>query len=236
MAQLIDVVEVRWYTEAGTEPADLAVSYLALARQLLPDALPRRFGVFEPLDASLDAEDDAAFVAARDGADTAFFTDTFPCFAGSLGASRPPFADGPVRGHTLTVDRTALGDPVRRRALQAFFVRFALSGKAFFATAGVQRGVHWDGRALEFGTEAEPLPYVLAPPRPGQRTPGSAHPPPQIADRPLVGEADAVRDVADRDLRPERAARDVDLLDVVAVRVDRPGAGAVVGEPHRVGT
>lgn len=158
-ARLIDVVELRWYTEAGTEPPDLAASYLALARQLLPEAVPRHFGGFEPLDAALDVAGDAAFVSARDGEDTVFFKGTFPCFAGSLGASRPRFVDGPVRGHTLTVDRATLDDPARRRALQAFFVRFALSGKAFFATAEVQRGVRWDGRALEFGTEAEPLPY-----------------------------------------------------------------------------
>lgn len=57
----IDIVEMRWYFLADDQPADLPEIYLQLARKYLPEALPKRFGNFEPLQGNLERDGDQAF-------------------------------------------------------------------------------------------------------------------------------------------------------------------------------
>lgn len=153
---LIDVIDLRWYTLSAAEPADLAARYLAVCRKNLPEALPRRFGSFEPLQGKLAADGDDAFASARaDETIMLFFIGTHPCFGGHLAAAVSSPSDGPVRAHSLTVDRAAIRDAAWRDALRRLFLGFARASSAFFASAEVSRGIIWTGRGLQYGRDAE---------------------------------------------------------------------------------
>ncbi len=134
----VDVVELRWYARRADAPADLPQRWLDACREHLPAALPRRFGPSEPLRHRFDAEGDAGFAAAH-GDGLLFYRATPPGYDGSLAGD----GRGPVLAHRLTVDRTA--DPA---ALVGLFVALAGATAAFYASASVQRGLTWTGRAL----------------------------------------------------------------------------------------
>ncbi len=134
----VDVVELRWYARRAGTPTDLPQRWLDACRAHLPAALPRRFGPSEQLRHRFDDEGDAGFAAAH-GDGLLFHRGTPPCYGGSVvGDGR-----GPVLAHRLTVDRAA--DPI---ALVALFVALAGATAAFYASASVQRGLTWTGRAL----------------------------------------------------------------------------------------
>ena len=60
----IDIVELRWYVHPEVTGARAATAWLELARRHLPEALPRRFGSYEPLPMKLDVDGPDAFVQA----------------------------------------------------------------------------------------------------------------------------------------------------------------------------
>jgi hypothetical protein len=140
----IDVVELLWYTRPN-DVRDLGTAWLELARRHLPEALPRRFGSFEPLRMKLDVEGPEAFVrAVAEETMSIFFKATHPCIQGSLAGGTRSDA---VRC-SLLVHREPLSDGGWRESLQRLFVEFALSTGAFFASAEVERGVGWSGGSV----------------------------------------------------------------------------------------
>ena len=154
----ISVVNVTWYVRPGGTGAAAASAWLALARRHLPEALPRRFGPYEPLSMKLDVDGPDAFVEAV-AAETMFlsYKASAPCIDGSLaGGARGPG----VHSHRLSVHRQALQDGRWRAALQRLFVGFAVATDAVFASAEVQRGVEWSGRSIWFGPTAERTTYL----------------------------------------------------------------------------
>ena len=154
----IDIVELRWYVRPPGTGALAATAWLDLARKQLPEALPRRFGPYEPLSMKLDVDGPEAFVqAVATEAMSVYHKASAPCIGGSMSGG----AGGPgVHSHGLSVHRDALTDPRWREALQRLFTGFAAASDAVFASAEVVRGLEWSGRGVSFGSTAERTTYL----------------------------------------------------------------------------
>lgn len=195
----IDVVSLAWYTARDDTDGRAARAWLELARRHLPEALPRRFGTFEPLAMKLDRDGPEAFVAsaaAENG--SVSLKASSPCIEGDVAGSA---STGAVRSHSLLVHREPLADPRWRDALQRFFVGFAARTDACFAGAEVVRGLEWSGRGVAYGGRTERTTY----PAPRGRWAGLPPYPtwwawygpeyaPLVADHLPAGEAERVGD------------------------------------------
>lgn len=148
-----DAVKLIWYTRDVDEPSDLAEQWLALARQFLPEALPRRFGPVEPLAWRLDRDGDAAFVAAVAAEPMLlFFKASVPCIEGHLSGRS---SRGPARSHALLVHRGVLQQAEWRDPLRRLFVEVAMGSRAFYASAEVVRDLIWSGRSISYDGSTE---------------------------------------------------------------------------------
>lgn len=157
-AGTVSVVEVRWYVRSDFAAAETAATWVRLARRHMPEALPRRYGTYEPLSRKLDAGGDEAFVDfVRDADGIVFFKGSQPVDGGHLDA-------GPQRGnacaHTLSLLSPALGDARWRAALRGLFLEFAVEVDAIAATAELTRGVRWSGRSLGYDGDTERTAYL----------------------------------------------------------------------------
>ena len=155
---LVDVVELHWWLTDRVDPVMAAATWLELARRHFPEAVPRRWGVFEPLSEKADPSDPEAFVRYVERQDgTVFFKASAPAIGGSI----CDFGWGQrVDAVSLTIHRAALEQEVWRAPLQRLFVEFASRMDAVVATAEVARNVGWSGRTMWFGPEAEHCPYL----------------------------------------------------------------------------
>lgn len=157
---VIDLVELRWYFRGGGSGETAARAWLDLARRHLPEALPRRFGTFEPLPMKLDREGPEAFVrAVATESSSVFFKGRTPCIEGSLAGAADRW---PVLSHSLSLHREPLAERGWREALQRFFVGFAEASGSVYACAEVQRGLDWSGRSVWYGGDAERTTYLAA--------------------------------------------------------------------------
>jgi hypothetical protein len=156
----IDIVELRWYVRPGGTGAPAATAWLEVARRHLPEALPRRFGSYEPLPMKLDVDGPDAFVqVAADETWSLGFEASAPCIEGSIATG----SAGPgVHSHSLSVHREPLADRHWRAALQHLFADFATATDAVFGSAEVQRGAEWSGRSAWYGPTAERTTYLAA--------------------------------------------------------------------------
>lgn len=152
----IDMVEVRWYHLINEVRDDFPQRYLDLARQYLPEAVPKRFGSYEPLQGNLARDGDQAF--------TQFFAEdnhvstvgTFPVtstsFSGVFGGNwnqDRPVRQGDIQSVSLMIHRDVLEDPQWQSTFKRFFVAVALELRSFYATAEVDPGRwEWTGRTL----------------------------------------------------------------------------------------
>lgn len=141
----VDVLRLRWYVDGRREPADVPERWLALCRQHLPAALPRRFGATEPLRGRLDRDGDTAFARAFSDAESLLFmAGEPPCLGGSLGTPRRSVRIGPMTSHQLDVRLDAAADP----GIRALFEAAAGVFGTVFASASVERDLLWTGRTL----------------------------------------------------------------------------------------
>lgn len=161
----VDIVELRWYVRDGFDGAEHARAWTRQAKRWFPEALPRRYGLVEPLQekyaASGGDEALAGYVstAAKTGSmvDTmAFFKASQPAVAGHLGTGRRPG----IASHGLTLLREPLGDVRWRDALRQFFLAFAVETDSILATAEVQRGLRWSGRSIGYDARSETGTYL----------------------------------------------------------------------------
>lgn len=144
---MIDVVELRWYVHPEGTGARAAETWLELARRHLPEALPRRFGSYEPLPMTLKVDGPDAFVEAAAVETMALgYNASAPCIEGSMAGG----ASGTgVHSHGLSVHREALADPRWRTALQRLFVEFAAATDAVLPLPRCSAA--WSGRAEACG-------------------------------------------------------------------------------------
>ena len=129
-----DTVELYWFApiDSVTRAPEI---WLSSARRWLPEALPRRFGVTEPLQSRLDRDGDQRFVKVQAEEDSmVHFAGIRPCLGGSMyGGVKDNEKE--VAAYGLSVDAAALNDSRWRAAVREFFVGFAERIGAFAATA-----------------------------------------------------------------------------------------------------
>ncbi|MEV7606081.1 hypothetical protein AB0N65_11635 [Paenarthrobacter sp. NPDC089322] len=152
---MVDMVEVRWYHLMDEVRDDFPQRYLDLARQYFPEAAPKRFGSYEPLQGNVARDGDQAFVRFFAEDNKVFTAGTFPTagayFTGVFGGhltQDQPFREGDVQAVSLSVHRVALEDRRWREAVERFFVAMAIELRSFYATAEVDSGWGWNGRSL----------------------------------------------------------------------------------------
>lgn len=155
---LVSVVKLTWYVLANADSGTATDVWLTLVRRHLPEALPRKYGTYEPLqhrfaDGDRDFVD---FVRTADG--TVYFSANKPIVAGSLDAG--PTYGGTVQSHSLTVLAAPLDDERWRTALMRLFIDFAEQVNAVAATAEVLRGLTWSGRSLGYESNSERATYL----------------------------------------------------------------------------
>lgn len=154
----ISIVDVRWYARRAGNPESVAEAWLALAGRYLPEALPRRYGSFEPLQERFNGNASAFTTFVREAAGTVFFSAERPAISGSLAGGSPH--DGPVESHGLTLFAEPLIDPRWRESLHRLFVEFASQTDSILATAEVNRGVRWSGRSIGYDGQSESGAYL----------------------------------------------------------------------------
>lgn len=145
----VNVVHLAWYTRKTDVADNFGERYTSLCRQLLPEALPRRFGEREPLQGKLDDVGEEGFARTwRAATSPVFFLATAPCIAGDLSGGADEQLPHPIWDMSITVHCEPLHDTRWRGAFQRFFVAIADQLTAFYASAEVTRGGIWNGRTL----------------------------------------------------------------------------------------
>lgn len=160
----INVIDLNWYARSASIGDDFGARYVSLCRRLLPEALPRRFGEFEPLQGKLaDAGDDGFARAWRDATSMFFFSASRPCIGGSLWAGPSEPRPRSVWKMGLDLHWQPIADDSRwREALRRFFVAVAEELPAFYASAEVTRGHIWRTRTSWSDGETE---WMITPAR-----------------------------------------------------------------------
>lgn len=138
--QRVSVIRITWYSRQDDVEGDAGRMYTALCRRLLPEALPRRFGEFEPLQGRLADVGDDGFAGA--------WRDATPCIGGWMSAG--PNEPHPHRVWDMTVDvhYEPLGAAVWRDAVRRLFISMAEHLNAFYPSAEVTRDNIWTGRSM----------------------------------------------------------------------------------------
>jgi len=156
---VVSTIELRWYVRTAEDDGAAADAWLKLAHRHLPEALPRRYGTFEPLGHRLEDDGSDAFVQfVREADGTVFFKGTNPVTDGSLVAG--PTYDRTMQSHDLTLLADPFAEGPWRASLRRLFVGFAESVDAVLATAEVVRNVRWSGRSLGYDGNTERTTYV----------------------------------------------------------------------------
>lgn len=174
--ELIDDVELTWYIQRPPTGEELARQVLGLLATLFPEAIPKRYGDYEPLQHRYEggrAEADfAAFWAARIDDWTATFnwTTTRPCFGGSviMSSLRKYGPDSPTAIARLSLSfdgRPFARDPAFTERIVRLFSQLASEVGSFYAAAWVERGIVLNRGRLSYQattTETGPMPRADA--------------------------------------------------------------------------
>jgi hypothetical protein len=152
----ISILEMKWVLPPRPGP-EIAGRFLESLR-VLPEARPRQFGDYEPLQGRLPPDDDAPFIAqweAELAARGSFFWKAgSPLYGGSV--SFPDIRSGhagraiPVSEINMDVDSRALEQTPWREAIVDLFQQTALSVEAVWGVAYVEDGWLAKGRSLSF--------------------------------------------------------------------------------------
>jgi hypothetical protein len=136
-SELIRILQLDWYST--TSAPNAPTTWLELAKKLLPEALPKRFGTYSPYQHRLDRDGDDCFIASygpsQFGDNSPKFTATMPCLRGGL---HSPEWDGIVID-SLTMVAEPLDDPRWRNTVRRFFVEYARRRRSVLATGEVLR-------------------------------------------------------------------------------------------------
>jgi hypothetical protein len=177
--QRIRVVELSWYVEGGAAADELPVQLLQGLRVACPEALPRRYGDYEPLQHKMGPGREDEFNSfwrkhqASDLPEMLFWKSQSPCFGGSafFPDKRTKYPDGRPAGTpgtkrcteiSLTFDGRALHSDERwSSAVVGLFSAVASRLGAFYAAAHVQRNVIIK-RSLWYDAAAERLPMPFS--------------------------------------------------------------------------
>jgi hypothetical protein len=157
---LVSIVDVTWYVRSQDDDSSrAAAAFVDAAERHLPEALPRRYGSYEPLQQRWADGGKDAFVSFV-GSETATVSTggTGLVQSGTIGHAWR--GDRRVHSHGLTVLAEPLEDTRWSLALEAMFLHFAQAVEAIHATAEVVRGIEWSGRSLSFRAHDEHSVYL----------------------------------------------------------------------------
>jgi len=168
-------VWISWLILEEDLPTDFLQGYLRIAREVLPEAVPVRFGKYEPLQFRFDSSGEEGFIDEFYNDDSngwdIYYENPLPVTYGKFEA--PQLSEGnPFTRITLVVDGHALADSALRSALRRFFLAVATELGAVYASAEVRR--YQDTRRLPtfyvppvqwVGFQPYPLWWVWAGPR-----------------------------------------------------------------------
>jgi hypothetical protein len=152
----IKLLNLDWYLPASQSSVDTAKLFLQILRKICPEALPRRFGTFEPFQHRLDAGDESFLSVwaevSRDKTGDMFFWKAkkpfdsgYVCFPDQrepqiIGAKRPIHL-------SIDVDNRALeGNAAWCETVVNLFIEVARKLRAFYANGSVGRNVTVRGR------------------------------------------------------------------------------------------
>ena len=132
--QIVSTLDLEWYSPAA---ADAVQTWLTVTRSSLPEAVPNRFGNFEPLQYRLDRDGEQQLAAvALEGLT---FTTALPCLGGRMS---PATLDG-LQRDTLRLLADSIDDPRRRDAVRGFFVEYARRRRSVLATGQICRNIEY---------------------------------------------------------------------------------------------
>lgn len=143
-------INLEWYLPRSRAAPDTGPVFMAALRRHRPEAVPVRFGKFEPLQGRLEPGRDEPFFAAwsdagRDPLGSLIFKAKAPCFGGSihLPGSRPPrVGDLPVTKISLQFDgRIVCTDESWREKVVSLFVELSRALGAFYGRGYVLRNI-----------------------------------------------------------------------------------------------
>lgn len=152
----VTTVELAWFSLRADVRVDTARLMVAVAERYLPEALPRRFGEYEPFQHKYaDEGREGVDRAWREATSALHFSGSGPCVGGYLDAG--PNNQFPDRYWSMSM--TFLADPLRepgwRDAALRMFATLADGVRAFYASAQVSRNNVWSGRSLWMDGQTE---------------------------------------------------------------------------------
>lgn len=159
-------VWISWLILEEDLPTDFLQGYLRIAREVLPEAVPVRFGKYEPLQFRFDSSGEEGFIDEFYNDDSngwdIYYENPLPVTYGKFEAPQLS-AGNPFTRITLVVDGHALADSALRSALRRFFLAVATELGALYASAEVRR--YQDTRRLPIFNMRPPQ-WVGFPPYP----------------------------------------------------------------------
>jgi hypothetical protein len=144
---LVNLVQIDWY---APRREGVAATYLDATRRYLPEALPRRFGPYEPLKFRLDRDGPECFILEAKSDQSLHFKGAQPVLDGSITVD-----DRRGTKVSLSILAPSLDDPAWRDAVRALFMEVSEQLDCFFASAQVVRNLTWSGRQIWHGIETE---------------------------------------------------------------------------------
>jgi hypothetical protein len=152
----VATVDLTWCCLRDQVPDDAAAVLIAAAERHLPEALPRRFGEYEPFQGRYAQVGRAGFCDAwQDATTPLFFSGTGLCLGGHLAARHGCQFSNRFWSMSLSVLAEPLAEPRWRDAVRALFTTLAERLGAFYASAEVVRNQVWSGRSVFIDGKAE---------------------------------------------------------------------------------
>ncbi|WP_157417450.1 hypothetical protein [Nocardioides sp. Iso805N] len=153
----VAALDLDWFCWRDAVTDDAVRAFLHAARRYLPEALPRRFGSYEPLRGKFEESGDEGFIEAWREDEWLFGRATVPVTSFSLSGGKPEARPRKVWHLGLHL----LADPFREQRwqdpLERLFVELADALPAFLATAVVKRDHIWNGRELMVDRNTEKM-------------------------------------------------------------------------------
>jgi hypothetical protein len=147
----IDVVTLRWFLPERLGRKSTAGKLIMVTRDMLPEALPRRYGEYEPFRHKPDGDDYSSFIdlwheQTINGYGMMFYKCTAPCFGGIVSFSSEKQAED-YPAHTrpyvdieFQFDGRAFDDPFWCEAIRKWFFAVADKLGAYYAVAYQESG------------------------------------------------------------------------------------------------
>lgn len=145
----VSTVQLEWFCLRQELAQDPPTLFLETVERMLPEALPGRFGEYEPFQGKFADVGPQGFASAwAEATSLLFFSASGPCIDGTLSAG--PNESFPDRfwSMSLTFHAEPLQQPSWRDAVQRIFTTLADGLPAFYASAAVTGGHIWSGRSL----------------------------------------------------------------------------------------